>query len=307
MGVEHPRPSASRMSRRLRKRSTKSRGELASIPHRHHASVGSVLGVASHQIRHDLRHRSTDTEEPGEKAKHRSDHETEHLYRLRPLSERRSGCGGHVVEKPTDARQAVDGDEKPLLHRESDRVGAEVMAELVGQHSAQGVMIERAHGVRSDHDQMPTAGECVQLVVIHDANGEAMISDVEGLGDLVESGLEARGLVRQRSPSTDQACQDRSLNERNEQEQTDQCVQARCRPVSDRPDEGDEPPKRGHGQEKDRNHGDERNEAGPGGPVDSSSRVVPHSAIVAASGLDIRGSDLISLSSSRSRRAIYVS
>ena len=145
-----------------------------------------------------------------------------------------------------------------------------MVAELVGEHAAQCVVIEFAGGERRHDDQVAATSEGVQIVVVDQTDGESMITDVQGLGHLVEGSLEADRLVACGAAGPDQPSENPALHDRYEEQSSGHHVDGHEGEVPDRHEAADQPPEGDHRQEEDGQDGHQGNQARDGGPIDVS-------------------------------------
>lgn len=243
---------------------------MTSVTHCDDTTVGRILGGPTDEIRCNGRHDTAEAEEPCESSEDRRDETAGDLHRAGSTAERRRRRHGDVVEKRSDSCESVDRNEQPLLESESHGVRTQVVAELVGEHTAQRVVIEFTGGERGHDDQVTTAGEGVEIVVVDHSDGESVVTDVQGLGHFVEGPLEAERLVAGGTAGPDQSGENPALNHRDEEQSTGHHVDGHRGEVPDRDEAADQPPERGHRQEKDGQDGHQGNQARDGGPIDTS-------------------------------------
>ena len=102
---------------------------------------------------------------------------------------------------------------------QGDGVRPEVMAELVGEHAAELVARQALDGVRRDDDEVPAAGEGVELVDGQHGDHEAPRRQAVGLQHRSPGDVEGRPFLSSRSAGAEQGRQDDDLHRSQEQQQ----------------------------------------------------------------------------------------
>ena len=75
------------------------------------------------------------------------------------------GCRrGDILEEEPNSSQHHDWEGEPLGQGEGHGVQAEVVAELVGQHTGKLIARQRLDGHRGHDDEVPAAGKRVELL-----------------------------------------------------------------------------------------------------------------------------------------------
>ena len=139
-------------------------GQRAAEAHRHDPPVGLELGVAADDVGDRVGHQQAGEEHPRHGAQHPGDEAAERGEAGRVAHERVGGRGGDVLQEHPDAGEHHHRQAQPLADGERHGVQPEVVAQLVGEHAGQLVAGQLVDRVAGDDDEVPAAGEGVEVV-----------------------------------------------------------------------------------------------------------------------------------------------